>query len=514
MAIFKQGQINQVLAVCVDKTDFATVESGVTSGFTCTLYGYKQNSSAATSAVALSAAPSVVRSGIIRVKVKATETSGVDNALLKIAHASCADQYIPISFQAQDISDAISDAQSDIKSQLTAIQSDFQSRVPKLVATNSQLSDLASDLRSYLVGMSGMMSDIDSQVNVTDSRVDDLSNGPDAATIAAKVWSDYGSKVGMTASDVGSKIDKIASRVPKAAATASRLLLLESVASDTHSAATQANSRVVVMQSTLSDIDSALTSQYSDVASKIGNVAVTLTDSNISAIAAAVTSITPSDISDIASAVWANAIGARVDSRVLVNQSTVNNIYSMLSDVQSDFQSRVPKAVATNSQLTAVQSDFQSKVPKAAATASMLSDFYSDFQSRVPKAVATNSQVSDLASDLKSYMVGLSATLSDVDSALTSQYSDISSKITAETATVSNINSVLTAQIAEMAQGIPPATPTPFQALMYLYMAWRNKTETTATNLKVFNDAGTAIAQATLSDDATTFTKTEFISGA
>ena len=70
------------------------------------------------------------------------------------------------------------------------------------------------------------------------------------------------------------------------------------------------------------------------------------------------------------------------------------------------------------------------------------------------------------------------------------------------------------ATIAEMSQGIPPATPTAIQALMYLYMSWRNKTETTATLLKVTNDAGTAIAKATLSDDATTFTKEEFVSGA
>ena len=125
----------------------------------------------------------------------------------------------------------------------------------------------------------------------------------------------------------------------KAGASPSQLysvaLLGASAASDAASAAAQANSRVLLVQSRLSDLDSRLAS----------------------------------DISDVKSA---------------------------LSDFQSDFQSRVPKAVATASYLTemsAVLSD----------TYSAFSDFQSDFQSLVPKAVATNSQ-----------LAGVSATLSDV----------------------------------------------------------------------------------------------------
>src|SRR3990172_6330885 len=98
MAIYKQGQLNQVVFPMVDKTDFASIESGVTSNFTCTLYTYKLNSSTATSAVTVSRVPSVVRSGLFRLTMKTTETSGVDQALLKIAHASCADQHLWLDF--------------------------------------------------------------------------------------------------------------------------------------------------------------------------------------------------------------------------------------------------------------------------------------------------------------------------------------------------------------------------------------------------------------------------------
>ena len=67
--------------------------------------------------------------------------------------------------------------------------------------------------------------------------------------------------------------------------------------------------------------------------------------------------------------------------------------------------------------------------------------------------------------------------------------------------------------ISEIAQGTPTATPTLEAAIMYLYMAWRNETTTTATTHSVKNDGGTVITKATISDDATTFTKGEMISG-
>ncbi|MDX9787948.1 MAG: hypothetical protein RBT11_14275 [Desulfobacterales bacterium] len=68
--------------------------------------------------------------------------------------------------------------------------------------------------------------------------------------------------------------------------------------------------------------------------------------------------------------------------------------------------------------------------------------------------------------------------------------------------------------IAELAQGIPSATPTLAQAVMLPYMKLRNKTTTTDAELSIYNDAGTKIAKAALSDDGTTFTKAELDSGA
>lgn len=67
---------------------------------------------------------------------------------------------------------------------------------------------------------------------------------------------------------------------------------------------------------------------------------------------------------------------------------------------------------------------------------------------------------------------------------------------------------------AEPGQEAPPATTTLIKRLSWLYKAWRNKVTQTATQLSVYDDAGTTIdAKATTSDDATTYTKSEFGTG-
>ncbi len=63
-------------------------------------------------------------------------------------------------------------------------------------------------------------------------------------------------------------------------------------------------------------------------------------------------------------------------------------------------------------------------------------------------------------------------------------------------------------------QGAPTVTPTIEEAIMYLYKQLRNKETQTATTYKLFADDGTTTdQQASLSDDGTTFTKAELVSG-
>jgi hypothetical protein len=69
------------------------------------------------------------------------------------------------------------------------------------------------------------------------------------------------------------------------------------------------------------------------------------------------------------------------------------------------------------------------------------------------------------------------------------------------------------ATLAELAQAAPSATPRPDQAMMLLYMALRNKLDVTATTKNVSNDAGTVIAKKALTDDGTTYSEAEMVTG-
>ena len=104
----------------------------------------------------------------------------------------------------------------------------------------------------------------------------------------------------------------------------------------------------------------------------------------------------------------------------------------------------------------------------------------------------------------------------DLDTASTPQTADVASlnDLSAADVNAQVVDVLKTDTIAEMAAGAPPAAPTFEELLNYLYRLFRNKTLTTATLLTVRNDVDDAdLFKATLGDDATTFTKAEYISG-
>jgi hypothetical protein len=278
-----------------------------------------------------------------------------------------------------------------------------------------------SDVQSYLVALSGLVSDVQSAVaaggTVTVSNI----------------------------SDIASAVDAI---------LASRL-------SDILSAAVQTNSRALVVQSMVSDVYSQLSDFRSDIHSHMSTTGVQLNASSLSDIRSAITANTPtlsasdisdiasavlagagptvlsaSDMSDIASRVWATAIAVtlasrvlviessasdaasaaqQTNSRVLLNQSRISDVYSLLSDLQSDFQSRVPKAVATNSQLSDLASDLKSAVAAGGLTSSTISDIASAVKVEIASDI---SDILSAARKANSQILVAQSSLSDVQSAL------------------------------------------------------------------------------------------------
>jgi len=74
---------------------------------------------------------------------------------------------------------------------------------------------------------------------------------------------------------------------------------------------------------------------------------------------------------------------------------------------------------------------------------------------------------------------------------------------------------IKTDTVSEMAQGAPPVSPSVEQILNYLYRRLRNKVTDDGSNVKVYNDAkDTVLIKAPVSDDGSTFTKDEYVSGA
>jgi hypothetical protein len=69
---------------------------------------------------------------------------------------------------------------------------------------------------------------------------------------------------------------------------------------------------------------------------------------------------------------------------------------------------------------------------------------------------------------------------------------------------IGEIITALTSAISEPSAGAPTATPTIRQAIAYLYANWRNEKTQTATAEVLKNNAGTPIAQRTVTEDGTT----------
>jgi len=76
------------------------------------------------------------------------------------------------------------------------------------------------------------------------------------------------------------------------------------------------------------------------------------------------------------------------------------------------------------------------------------------------------------------------------------------------------VDALATDTYAEPGQATPSATASLSTKLNYLFKAWLNRLEETATQYKLYNNAGTTVDQkATVADDGTTFTRGAIVSG-
>jgi hypothetical protein len=478
---FYKGRTNQHLSwVMVDATDFATPESAVSAATTIKIYGKVRGatgvhfvSSGAGSLTNDIQHVGASATGIYTIALAKADLSDASNAwydqyIITLSATGCARQTLVVDggidasallVGASAASDAHSAALlvqsrlsdldsrlvsdiSDIRSAISDAHSDIYSVVSDLYAF---VSFLTSDVKSAVLLTQSLASDAhsaaaqaNSRVLLVQSRLSDLdsrlvSDISDLRSAVSDAHSDLKSAIGgITAAVSASDISDIASAVwanTIGARVDSRVLLTQSMASDAHSAANIGNSRILLVQSRLSDLDSRLASEFSDVQSNLSNIHSDLK----SAIAGITVTLDASNISDIASAVVA----------ALPITSAVSDIYSLLSDLNSNFHSRIPAEPSSRSQLSDAHSDLKSAIGAITVTLdasnisdiasavvaalpitsavsdiySLLSDLNSNFHSRIPVEPAARSQLSDLASDVKSAVLLTQSMASDAHSA-------------------------------------------------------------------------------------------------
>lgn len=437
----------------------------------------------------------------------------------------------------------------------------------RILVAQSYLSDIrsdVSDMHSDLLVMSGILSDaysaLTAGVQLNASSLSDIrsaiSAGP-AATVTASDISDIASAV--WANTIGARVDSRVRLIQSNASDAVSMLAL--ISSDTSDIASRissspatksqvASATFALFASNLSDITSAfaaLSDAVSDLKSVVTVTGVQLNASSLSDIRSAVSAgptgaVTASDISDIASAVWAYTLANKT---VTLNSSDISDLRSAISagagatvtasdisDIASAVWAFTTRKLTSNISLNASDlSDIRSAITAGGGAATISASDISDIASAVRALIASDlSDILSAAVQTNSRALAIQSLASDIDSALSSQFtagqqlnasslSDIRSAVTAAALTASQVkvqivNALNVDTYAEPGQGAPAATASIVNKLGHLYKLSRNKITQDATTLRVFADDGTTVdAKATVSDDGTTYTRSELVTG-
>jgi len=143
-------------------------------------------------------------------------------------------------------------------------------------------------------------------------------------------------------------------------------------------------------------------------------------------------------------------------------------------------------------------------------------NIYSDTAIAVADTTVLKSDVLQVYSDttiLVSDSIIVESSVQAVEVDTGNIYSD-TAILESESTVIQSDVALLEAARAEPGQGAPSASASLLAKIDYLYKAWRNKVDQTATEYKLYDDAGTTVDQkATVSDNGTTFSKGEVDTG-
>jgi hypothetical protein len=155
--------------------------------------------------------------------------------------------------------------------------------------------------------------------------------------------------------------------------------------------------------------------------------------------------------------------------------------------------------------IKAVSYDESTAFPLTAVNGSTLTEAGGDGDHLT--AINLPNQTMDIIGTLTGNLIG--DVTGNVDGTVAGQTPADAADVNAQVLDVLNVDT-----FAEPGDEVPASTTSLVDKIGYLYKFLRNKIETTATKINVYDDAGTNVDQtATISDDATTFTRGEFGAG-
>ena len=247
----------------------------------------------------------------------------------------------------------------------------------------------------------------------------------------------------------------------------------------------------------------------------------------------------------IETAVITNAAGVDVAADIIAIKAETADIVADTNELQTDdYPTSIAAIKAETALIVADTNELQTDDTPAAITAlDAKIDILDTNVDQIETAVITNAAGADIAADIIAIKAETASILADTDELQTDDYPTSIAAVKAETALiVADTNELQTddipAQIAalenlsaaevnaqvldvlnvdtfaEPGQENPAATASLATKIGYLYKLMRNKIETTAALISVYNDAGAVVDQkSTIADDGVTFTRGEFGTG-
>ena len=308
---------------------------------------------------------------------------------------------------------------------------------------------------------------------------------PTAAVVPANTTQFAGSAITSAAGIPEVKVASLAANAITATAIAADAITDAKVAAD------------VTIASVTGAVGSVTGNVGGNVTGSVGSVAAGgITASSIAADAIGASELAADAVAEIADAVWDEVLSGHLTA------GTTGAGLNSAGSAGDPWSTAVPGAYGAGTAGKILGDNLNATVSSRLASASYTAPL---------DASGTRSAVGLASANLDTQIAAVKTDTANIYSAIDTEVAAILAAVDTE---VAQIVTLLNSARTEPGQGAPPVNPSAVQKLDYLYKAFRNKVTQTATTLSIYADDGTTVDhKATVSDDATTYTRSELATG-